>query len=265
MKKAILATAIAMFYVSIAICAWAGPAFDRIVEKKILRVGTSGAQPPMTATTKSGEIIGMDIDLAKAIAEAMEVKLELVKLPFADLLPALKGGKVDMVLSGMTITPERNTEVAFYGPYYISGKGILAVSEKYAAIREATGLNSPEVSIAALKNSTSQKFAETITAKAKLHLADSYKDATDLLFQGKIDVLVADYPYCALAAYRYKEKGLIAGENPLTFEPIGIAMPEDPLLVNWVGNFISVLRETGFLKKLHEKWLRGGPWIEELP
>jgi polar amino acid transport system substrate-binding protein len=235
------------------------------VEKQILRVGTSGAQPPMTATTKSGEIIGMDIDLAKAIANAMEVKLEMVKMPFADLLPALKAGKVDMVLSGMTITPDRNAEVAFYGPYYVSGKGILAVSEKYAAIREATGLNSPEVSIVALKNSTSQKFAEKITPKAKLHLADSYKEATDLLFQGKIDVLVADYPYCALTAYRYKEKGLMAGQNPLTFEPIGIAMPEDPLLVNWVGNFISVLRDTGMLKKLHEKWLRGGPWIEELP
>ena len=155
--------------------------------------------------------------------------------------------------------------MAFAGPYYVSGKGILAVAEKYAALQEAKGLNTPEVTIAALKNSTSQKFAETLIPKAKLVLTNSYKESIDLLFKGKIDVIVADYYFCALTAYRYQSKGLIAGESRLTYEPLGIAMSEDTLLINWVQNFINILKGSGKLKEMGKKWLTGGPWIDELP
>lgn len=266
MKKTVFAILIlTMLSLFIAVSTSAGPAFERIMEKKVLIVGTSGAQPPMTATTRKGEIIGLDADISRAIAASMGVKLKFVPVPFAKLLPALETGQVDMILSGMTMTPERNQKVAFVGPYYVSGKGILAVSDKFAALQQAKGLNAPEVTVAALKNSTSQEFAETMTSKAKLVLTGSYDEAIDLLFKDKVDVLIADYPFCALTAYRYQEKGMIAGKSPLTFEPLGIAMPEDTLLINWVQNFMSLLKGSGQLKSLQEKWLNGGSWVDELP
>jgi ABC-type amino acid transport substrate-binding protein len=77
--------------------------------------------------------------------------------------------------------------------------------------------------------------------------------------------MVADLPFCAYAAYRYQDKGLSAGKSPLTFEPLGIAMAEDSLLINWVRNFLNTLQGTGQLKKLHAKWLEDGGWISELP
>ena len=243
----------------------AGSAMDRIMKKGVLVVGTSGAQPPMTATTKKGEIIGLDADISRAMADAMGVKVKFVSMPFAKLLPALEADKVDMVLSGMTITPKRNQKVAFVGPYFVGGKGILAVAEKYAALQQAKGLDTPEVTVAALKNSTSQKFAETLMSKAKLILTNSYEEAIDLLFKGKIDVIVADFTFCALTAYRYQDKGLIAGKSPLTFEPLGIAMSEDTLLLNWVNNFMNFLQGSGKLKEMGVKWLNGGSWIDELP
>ncbi|MGD8893863.1 MAG: transporter substrate-binding domain-containing protein [Desulfobacterales bacterium] len=249
----------------LAMPASAGPTMDRIMKKGELVVGTSGAQPPMSATTKKGEIIGLDADISRAMAHAMGVKLKFVAMPFGKLLPALESNRVDMILSGMTITPKRNQKVVFVGPYYVSGKGILAMAEKYAALKEAKGLDTPEVTVAALKNSTSQKFAETLISKAKLILTHSYEEAIDLLFKGKIDVIVADYYFCALTAYRYQDKGLIAGESPLTFEPLGIAMAEDTLLINWVQNFMISLQGSGKLKEMGKKWLKGGPWIDELP
>lgn len=248
-----------------AMAASAGPAMDRIIERGELVVGTSGAQPPMTATTKKGEIIGLDADISRAMADAMGVKVKFVSMPFAKLLPALEADQVDMILSGMTITPQRNQKVAFVGPYYVGGKGILAVAEKYAALQQAKGLDTPEVTVAALKNSTSQKFAETLISKAKLILTNSYEEAIDLLFKGKIDVIVADFSFCALTAYRYQDKGLIAGASPLTFEPLGIAMTEDTLLINWVQNFMNHLQGSGKLKEMGVKWLNGGSWIDELP
>jgi len=266
MKKTVLVIAF-LFVASLlsAVEVLAGPVFEKIIKKKELVVGTSGTQPPMTAITKKGEIIGFDADIARAIAEAMDVRVKFVTMTFSKLLPALEAGKIDMVISGLTMAPARNRTVAFVGPYFVSGKGILAKSVKYTAIQNANGLNAPEVSIAALKNSTSQKFAETLMPKAKLTLTNSYEEAIILLQEDKIDVVVADFPFCALTVYRNPGKGMMAGKSPLTFEPLGIAMPEDTLLINWVQNFLNLLQGGGRLKEIHNKWLSGGAWVDELP
>ena len=266
MRKTIVhLTFVCLFAVLVAVNATAGPALDRIMKRGELIVGTSGQQPPMTVTAKSGEIIGLDIDMAKAMAEGLGVDVKFATMPFAELLPALESGKVDMVISGMTITQTRNRKVAFVGPYYVSGKGILAIQKRFAELQDANGLNSPEVTVATLKDSTSQKFAETLMPKAKLTPTASYDEAVDLLLNNKADVMVADLPFCALAAYRHQDKGLSAGKSPLTFEPLGIAMSEDALLINWVQNFMNTIKGTGQLSKLHEKWLNGGSWMKQLP
>ena len=70
-------------------------------------VGTAASMPPLNMTTKTGEIIGFEVDMARAMADAMNVKLRLAPMPFSELLSAL-GGTVDVVMSGMTMTPERN-------------------------------------------------------------------------------------------------------------------------------------------------------------
>jgi polar amino acid transport system substrate-binding protein len=248
-----------------AVNALAGSTLERIAKKGELAVGTSGTQPPMSAVNKKGELMGMDVDISRAIADAMGVKLKFVQMPFAELLPALEAGKVDMILSGMTMTPERNKKVAFVGPYVVTGKGILAIEKRFTELKEAKGLDAPEVKVGALKDSTSQKFAETSMSKAKLTVFGSYDEAIDLLLKNKIDVIVADYQFCALTAYRNQKKGLIAGQSALTFEPLGIAMPEDTLLINWVQNFLNQFQGTGELKKVSEKWLNPGSWIDDLP
>jgi polar amino acid transport system substrate-binding protein len=92
------------------------PMLDRIVAKKELVVGTAASMPPLNMTMKDGQIAGMEIDLARLISGALDVKLTLKQMPFNDLLPALQAGQVDMILSGMTITPARNLKVAFVGP-----------------------------------------------------------------------------------------------------------------------------------------------------
>ena len=126
MKKTLAAT-VFLFAVLLIFftTAQAGPVMDRIAANHKIVVGTTGTQPPLNATSKTGEIIGLDADIAKLIAANMGVAIEFKTMPFADLLPALTAGKVDLVISSMTITPKRNMQVVFIGPYFISGKGIL--------------------------------------------------------------------------------------------------------------------------------------------
>jgi len=248
------------------ISASAGPVIDRILKRGELVVGTSGDQPPLTVKTKEGNIIGLDVDLAKIMADAMGVKLRLETMPFPELLPALQAGKIDMILSGMTITAQRNLRVAYVGPYYISGKGILARSQTIASYQDAAPINNPAFTLVALKNSTGQVFVETLIPEAKLILTNTLEEALNFLLKDKADALIADYPFCAVAAFRYKEKGLIAGPARFNFEPLGIALPEgDPLLVNWAENVLAALEVSGDLQKLKDRWFKDSSWLERLP
>ena len=245
--------------------AQAGPVMDRITASNKVVVGTTGAQPPLNATSKTGEIIGLDADIAKLIADNMGVSIEFKTMPFAELLPALNAGKVDLVISSMTVTPKRNMHVAFIGPYFISGKGILTKTKHLEALQGVAGINQAQFKITALKNSTSQRFVEREAPKATFVPAASYDKAVDMLFSDAVDIVIADSPFCALTAFRYPDKGLTAGQDKLTFEPLGIAVAEDALLINWLQNFTLMLNGSGQLKQLSEKWLKDGSWVSQLP
>ena len=258
----LLITALAFMVVH---SAAAGTQMDRILQKGQLVVGITGTQPPLNATTKDGKIIGFDADIARLIATNMGVKVKFETMPFAKLLPALEAGQVDMILSSMTMTLERNLKFAFVGPYYISGKGILTKAQTIAAMQNTDGLNSPEFKVAALQNSTSKIFVEKSAPKAELVTTASYDEAVEMLFQDKINAVVADYPFCAFTAFRNKDKGLVAGQSKLTFEPLGIAVQEDALLINWLQNFMIMLEGSGQLKILNKRWFQDASWIKELP
>ena len=242
----------------------AGTILEGVLKKGELVVGITGDQPPLNATTKEGEIIGLDADLARAIAMSMSVKIRFAKMPFAELLPALQAGKVDMILSGMTMTPDRNLKVAFIGPYHVSGKGILTKLKALESLKKE-GINSAQFKVATLKGSTSQYVVEKAAPKAKLTLTASYDDALNLLFQDKVDAVIADYPFCAYVAARYPDKGLAVGESKLSFEPLGIAVREDALWINGLENFIKMLMASGDMNVMQDKWFKGGAWIKQLP
>ena len=103
----------------------AGDTLQRVVDFKVLKVGMSGNQPPLTMKNREGGMIGFDVDLARALAAAMKVKLEITPMTFGDLMSALEADKIDMVISGVSITPERTRLASFVGPYMMPGKSIL--------------------------------------------------------------------------------------------------------------------------------------------
>jgi len=244
----------------------ASPVIDRILKNRVLTIGTAGSMPPLNMTTKDKQVVGIEIDLAKLMADAMEVELKIKTMAFADLLGALEAGKVDMVLSGMTMTPKRNLKVAFAGPYMVSGKCFLSKLSDIATAKEPSQIKKPDLRLAALKGSTSQYFVEQFLPKAKLITTVDYDEGVDLVLKGKVDAMVADSPLCAVSHLRYPGAGLSSVYTRLTYEPIGIALPaSDPLLLNWVGNFMETLEATDRLEEIQKRWLEDGWWIKLLP
>jgi polar amino acid transport system substrate-binding protein len=266
MLRSILGPILAALALAGSAAAADAPVLSRIAESRELRVGMSGDQPPLNMKSKSGEIIGFEPDVATLLARAMQVELKIVVKPFAELLAALTSGEVDVVMSNVTITPERNLQAAFVGPYFVSGKSILTRSEKLARIDDTTPINAPEVKLTALAGSTSQKFVEMLVPKAKLVTTADTAAGIELVLQDKVDAMVADYPTCLYAVARHSGRGLTTLLSPLTIEPIGIALPpNDALFMNLIENYLAALRATGVLDALRKKWMEDAAWLQELP
>jgi polar amino acid transport system substrate-binding protein len=248
--------------VLIALPASSQKVLSAILKKSEIRIGTTGNQPPFSMKSKTGELIGYEVDLAKALAKTMGVKLTLVELPFAELLPALKSGKVDAVMSGMTMTPERNLQVLFAGPYTLSGKTILTRSALVNEFASATPGNEKKYKIVTLKGSTSADFVKDIMTKQELVTADSYNDAVAMLLSGKADAMVADKPICVVTLMKNQGKDLVITDKPLSIEPIGMALPsDDPQFLNLVQNYILTLQLAGTLEQLEKMWFQDGAWM----
>jgi len=241
------------------------PVLDRIQQRGELVVGTAAGMPPLNMTTKDGEIIGLDADLSRYLAAAMEVKLRLEPMAFEDLLTSLETGKVDTVISGMTMTAYRNRRVAFVGPYLISGKGLLTREATLAAINNPDAIDLAEVRLTALAGSTSADFVRTVTPRAQFVPARDYDEAVKMVIDGRVDAMVADQPICLISVARYPDQGLLAVIAPLTYEPIGIALPpNDTLFMNLVGNFLTGLQDNGTLGRLKDQWFQAGDWWDQM-
>ncbi len=241
------------------------PVLDRSLAKKELVVGTAASRPPLNMTMKDGQITGLEADLARFVAAGLGVKLTLKPIQFSNLISALESGQVDMILSGMTITPERNLKVAFVGPYFVSGKSLLTKRVNVESMDEPSKVNNADKVLVALKGSTSQTFAEKVFPKAKLLLTDDYDQAIAMVREGKAQAMVADMPICQVTVYRYPEAELDTLKNSISYEPLGIAIPaNDLLLLNWVQNFLNIIEKDGTLGMAVERWFKDGSWVKQL-
>jgi ABC-type amino acid transport substrate-binding protein len=246
----------ALLLAGIAASASDTPVMDRVLNNKVLVVGTSGNMPPMTYKLQSGDVAGLDMELAQLMASGLGVKLKVVVMPFPDLVDAVKSGKVDVAISNITATLARNRHVAFSTPYLISGKCVVTKQKEMATMENAEAVNGKKVTVAVLKGSTSEEFASMLMKDAKLIDVNSDADGIDLVRSGKADAMLSDYPVCMAAVNNNPDAGFVASFSKLTYEPISIALPgNDPLFLNWTNNFVSRLKTTGAIDGLMQQWL----------
>jgi polar amino acid transport system substrate-binding protein len=228
---------------------------SRVTQRGELILGTSGNMPPMTQALADGKVVGFDIDMARLMASGMNVKLKIKVLPFDQLLPALERGDVDVVISNLTMTPERNLHAAFVGPYMTSGKCVITRRADLAKAEEAKDINVPETRLAALAGSTSADFVRTLLPRATLTLVQSNEEGVGLITDNKVDGMMADYPICLSILQRHPDAGFVSLMSLLNYEPIGIAVPaQDTLFINWTENFLQRLQGVGLFDELSNKW-----------
>lgn len=237
----------------------------RITDSGELRVGMTGEQPPLNMTTVTGELVGLEVALSRVLAQNMGVQARFVTIPFPKLLDSLEAGEVDLIMSGMTITPARNLRAKFVGPYFVSGKSLLSRSKEILQVRSATALNRTKYRFAALAGSTSEEFVQRVMPNAILLTTSGLDEAIQLVLDDEVDALVADQETCHFGALRHPDSGLAAREQPLTIEPIGIAIaPDDSLLANLLQNYLDALQGRGVLQQAQDFWFENDEWLKAL-
>lgn len=238
---------------------------ERIKRTGRLRVGMAGDYPPMNARTTAGTLIGLDADLASALAAILKAELVLVEKPFGELLEAVHSGEVDIAISGITMSPERNLDVPFAGPYYLSRKAILGTPEQLKDITAVHQLHGRRLRVTAVSGSTSEALIRKSLPSATHVFVPNQNAAVDLVLRREADVMIADDPVIRFALLKHPDAGLTFVESDFSAQPIGIAVtPDDPLLLNLIENYLRSLEHIGLLDELREKWFEDPDWLYRL-
>ena len=211
--------------------------------------------PPMTEALADGKVVGFDIDMARLMASGMNVKLKITVLPFDQLLPALERGDVDVVISNLTMTPERNLHAAFVGPYMTSGKCVITRKADLAKAEKADRYQRARNPACRPGRFNQCGFRQDPAARATLTLVQSNEAGVGLITDNKVDGMMADYPVCLSILQRHPDAGFVSLMSLLNYEPIGIAVPaNDTLFINWTENFLQRLQGVGLFDELSKRW-----------
>ncbi|PTK65506.1 glutamate ABC transporter permease [Staphylococcus borealis] len=225
--------------------------WNKIKERGELRVGLSADYAPLEfEKTKNGktEYVGVDIELAKKIAKDNHLKLKIINMQFDSLLGALKTGKIDIIISGMTSTPERKKEVDFSEPYMETGNVMLIRENNSDAFHTLNDFKNKR--IGAQKGSEQEKIVQQEIENAQLSSLNRLPDAILALKSKKIDGLVIEKPVAEAYAKQNKDLKIANVSFNEEKKPTVIALPKDsPILLQHLNESIKNVKDQNLINK----------------
>ena len=225
---------------------------DDIKRAGVLRVAAFDSNPPFGfVDPKDNQIVGLDVDYARAVAKSLGVKLEVQPTNPANRIAFLKSGKVDLVFANFTITDDRKKEVDFSTPYFASGtqfiakKGVLKSSEQLNGLR-----------IGADKGTTNEQQVRAKFPSATIVAYDDTPFAFAALRTGNVQAITQDGPKLVALLARAPDKASYE-ISPFTisndYEGVGVPKGETRLL-DVVNSTLTHLESDGEAAQIYDKW-----------
>lgn len=223
--------------------------------KETLRVGLSPDYPPL-AYKDQGQLTGIDVVAAEVLGQQLNRKIEFVEKDFTQLIPALQAGQIDIIMSGMTITPERSEKVSFSKPYLSAGQMAIIRFADAGQFGFKGAMFRPGARIAVQKSTTSEQYAAESLKNADITLCDSSAEAFSLLKRGKVDFLLHDAATSWLLATDRSKEDLMSLNTELTDEKLGWAVKKDnAALLQAVNQQLGIMQKNGMLRAIINKWV----------
>lgn len=223
-------------------------------QKKVLKVGMELAYPPFEMSDKDGTPSGVSVDIAKALGEYLGRDVVIENIAWDGLIPSLKTGKIDIIISSMTITEERKKSIAFSIPYAQSSLAILA--NKNSGITSIDDLNMVGKKVAVKKGSTGHIYAKDNLPNAEVLVFDKEAACVLEVVQGKADGFIYDQ----LTIYKNYAKNMdttvpLLQSFQKDFEYWGVALRQNDPLIEEVNTFIKRAKDDGTFDTFANKYL----------
>ena len=232
---------------------------DKVMRKGKLRVGLSSFVP-WAMQDKKGEWIGFEIDVAKQLAKDMGVEIEFVPTKWEGLIPSLLTGKFDLIIAGMTGTPQRALKINFTIPYDYSGMNVVVHKNFAEGVTDYMDLDKKGNTIVSRVGTTGAALAKETFKNATVRLFPDEGPMVQELLNGKAAAFLGSAPQPAQFAAKYPETLMFLDKN-LVQQPICIGVPKgDPDTLAYLNNWITTVRNNGFIQKKVDYWWKSLEW-----
>ena len=221
-----------------------------------LTVGTSPDFPPFE-NLENDQYVGLDIDLAQALADKLGLELEMKTLQFDAIVPAVAaGGQVDLGISGITIDPEREEQVDFSDSYYIDDLAVVAMKDNadITADTYADALNQAGVTIAVQSGTTAESYAQENFPNATTQPYGNATDAFAAMQAGQANAVITNKAVGAkMVSESYTDAQVI--KEIATGEEYGVAVSKDnSALLDAVNDALAAITDDGTLDSIVNKY-----------
>lgn len=222
------------------------------LEGRVLRVGSDTTYPPMeTVDDKTGEIVGFDVDVMNAVCERINCTAEFITTAWDGIFAALAQGEFDMVVSGVSITDERDKIVDFSDPYLVVNQAILMQAADEGTTLD--DLKQPGNKLASQTGTTNAQLAEDLVGRENVSLFDTFAGAVLALQNGDVQGVIIDGT--SADAYEQEFAGeLTVGVKGLNADPLGLVFQEGDDLVDAFNEGLAAIKEDGTLDTLAAKY-----------
>ena len=225
-----------------------------------LRVGMAGHYPPLMFRRADGWA-GIDVDLAKRLAASLGRPLEIVDTRRNQLIPALMDGRIDIIMSGMTITDARKVRIAFSEPYLRGGLYALLRNEDRARFRSAADVINARANVGVVVDTTGDVFLQQHMPNATRWAVSKAAAAPFELSNRRIDLFIHDAPSVMWLASE-NEAELFALPDFLNTEYLGWGLRRgDSAMLDRVNAILAGWKADGSLQQVLRHWL---PYQKEL-
>lgn len=234
-----------------------------ILDKRTIRVGVAEFVP-WTIKTKSGELIGFEVDVAKKIASDMGVKPVFVVYDFEKLIPALQQGEIDVIAGGMAITPRRALQVNFSQPLANSGVSIATNTEKTKNVSELRHLNNERIVIAVVADTLAHSVTRTFFPEANIKVYPTSEVAETEILENRAHAYVASVPEINFLALMNRKQVDVPISEPIMASSEGLAVRKgEQELLNFLNSWVVARHTDKWLDTTHNYWFTTVDWLPD--
>ncbi len=227
-----------------------------ILQRGVLRVGTTGDYPPFTQRDKtSGDYGGFDIDLARSLGGALGVRVEFEPTSWPTLAADFQAGKFDVAMGGISITLERAKLGFFTAPYLREGKTPIARCADAAKFATLADIDKDGVTVLVNPGGGNEKFDRAHLRSARIDVRPDNTAIFDALARGEGDLMITD-----VSETRYQQKlhaGVLCAihpDAPFDFSEKAYWAPYDLALDGFLDQWLHQVRENGAFAAIYARW-----------